>query len=342
MTFIWPDMLLSLILIPLLVTLYLRIQQRRRMTAQRFGSLWLGGQGAPDDQQVGLAPGWRRHVPPVLFLAGLAILLVGLARPQATITLPRVEGTVILAFDVSDSMAATDVQPSRLEAAKAAARDFVEKQPFSVNIGVVAFSDSAFSVQAPTNDQAAILAAIDRLKPTKGTSLATGIQVALNSIANMNAIPTPQYYSNQTPAPTPSPTPVPAGTYGPAVIVMLTDGENNINPDPLLAAQAAADQGVRIYPVGIGSPGGATLKIDGFSVHTQMDEALLKQIAEVTDGTYYNSQSVQDLAKVYSDIAEQLVIRPEKTEVTAIFAGAGVLVLLVGGVLALLWFGRLP
>ena len=140
----------------------------------------------------------------------MSILLLALARPQTVVSLPKVEGTVILAFDVSDSMAADDLKPTRLEAAKAAARDFIEKQPIGVQIGVVAFSDNGFSVQVPTNDQTAILAAINRLEPTRGTSLATGILVSLNTIAGMNAIPTPQYYSNATPEPTPSPTPVPA------------------------------------------------------------------------------------------------------------------------------------
>ena len=125
----------------------------------------------------------RRHIPPALFLAGLTILIVALARPQTVVSLPRVEGTVILAFDVSGSMAADDMKPTRMEAAKAAARDFVQRQPPSVQIGVVAFSDNGFSVQVPTNDQDAILAAINRLTPQRGTSLANGIRASLNAIA---------------------------------------------------------------------------------------------------------------------------------------------------------------
>lgn len=336
MSFIWPAMLFSLVLIPLLVVLYLGIQRRRRQFATHFGSLWqtTGTQVSP--------PGWRRHISPVFFLAGLTILLLALARPQTVVSLPKVEGTVILAFDVSDSMAADDLKPTRLDAAKAAAIDFLEKQPLTVQIGVVAFSDSAFSVQVPTDDQAAILAAINRLAPTRGTSLATGILTSLNTIAGMNAIPTPYFYSNVTPEPTPTPTPVPSGVYSSAVIVMLTDGENNINPDPLAAAQTAAERGVRIYTVGIGSPTGTNLKVNGFMVHTQLDEVLLKQISSLTGGAYYNAASAQDLLKVYNNIESQLVIKPEKTEVTSFLAGAGVFVLLVGGAFSLFWFGRLP
>ncbi len=336
MSFIWPVMLFSLVLIPLLALFYLRIQQRRRQLAANFGKLWLR-----DGAQVP-GPGWRRHISPLFFLAGLSILLMALARPQAVVSLPKVEGTVILAFDVSDSMAADDIKPTRLDAAKAAARDFIQNQPIGVQIGVVAFSDNGFSVQVPTNDQTAILAAIDRLKPTRGTSLATGILASLNTIAGMNAIPTPQFYSNATPAPTPIPTPMAPGDYSSAVIVLLTDGENNMSPDPLAAAQTAAERGVRIYTVGIGSPAGTTLQIEGFMVHTQLDETLLKQISALTNGKYYNAESTEELLKVYDNIKAQLVIEPEKTEVTAILAGAGLFILLVGGAFSLTWFGRLP
>jgi Ca-activated chloride channel family protein len=336
MSFIWPAMLFSLVLVPLLVAFYLRIQQRRRQFTANFGSRWL------TKEAQAASPGWRRHISPAFFLAGLSILLLALARPQTVVSLPKVEGTVILAFDVSDSMAADDLKPTRLEAAKAAARDFIEKQPLSVQTGVVAFSDSGFSVQAPTNDQTAILAAIDRLEPTRGTSIATGILVSLNAIANMNAIPTPYLYSNITPEPTATPTPMLPGDYSSAVIVLLTDGENNLSPDPIQAAQSAAERGVRIYTVGIGSPAGTTIQIKGFAIHTQLDEALLKQISSLTDGEYYNAQSAQDLLKVYDNIKSQLVIKPEKTEVTSLLAGAGVFILLIGGACSLLWFGRLP
>jgi Ca-activated chloride channel family protein len=336
MSFIWPAMLFSLVLIPLLVVFYVRLQNRRRQLAANFSRLWLReGVQAP-------GPGWRRHISPLFFLAGLSLLLMALARPQAVVSLPKVEGTVILAFDVSDSMAADDLKPTRMDAAKAAARNFIDKQPIGVQIGVVAFSDNGFSVQVPTYDQTAILAAIDRLEPTRGTSLATGIQASLNTIAGMNAIPTPQFYSNVTPAPTPIPTPLPSGSYSQAVIVLLTDGENNLSPDPLAAAQAAAERGVRIYTVGIGSPAGTTLQVEGFMVHTQLDEALLKQISAVTEGAYYNAGSTEDLLKVYDNIESQLVIKPEKTELTSILAGAGLVILLAGGAFSLIWFGRLP
>jgi Ca-activated chloride channel family protein len=335
MSFIWPSMLLSLLLIPVFVLLYLRIQQRRRRLTASYGSLGMVREGA------GRRLGGRRHTPAALFLLGLALLLLGLARPEAVVSLPRLEGTVILAFDASGSMAADDLDPTRMDAAKTAARAFVVQQPRSVLIGVVAFSDSGLGVQAPTNDQEAILAAIDRLGPQLGTSLANGILASLNTLAAQERA-APRLYTDLTTVPTPTPTPVPAGTYRPSVIVLLTDGENNSDPDPLEAAQAARDRGVRIHTVGIGSPEGATLEIEGFIVHTQLNEAMLQQISERTGGTYYSAENAQELRTIYENLDPQLVTRPEKMEVTSIFAGASIIVLLIGGTLSLRWFSRVP
>jgi len=335
MTFIWPAMLLSLLLIPLFVVLYLRLQQRRRRFVASYGHL--GFVQAAGSRGLGL----RRHIPPALFLFSLAVLFVGLARPQTVVSLPRVEGTVMLVFDVSGSMAADDMQPTRMEVAKTAARDFVTRQPPSVQIGVIAFSDNGFSMQVPTDNQDAVLAAINRLTPERGTSVANGVFAALDAIAASGGQP-PYLYTNIVPAPTPTPTPVPEGTYTPAVIVLLSDGENNESPDPMAAAQAAADRGVRIYTVGVGSAAGTTLHVNGFTVFTQLDEVALQQIAKATGGTYYNATTAQDLREIYDNLDPQLVIKPQKLEVTSIFAGASILTLVIGGVFSLLWFTRLP
>jgi Ca-activated chloride channel family protein len=335
MSFIWPTMLLSLLLIPTFVGLYVRVQRRRRILVARSGSLGLVQEAAA--RRLGL----RRHIPWSLFLLGLTLLLLALARPEAVVTLPRVQGTVILAFDVSGSMGADDWDPTRMDAAKAAAREFVAQQPRSVLIGVVAFSDSGFGVQAPTNDQEAILATIDRMTPQLGTSLANGIYASLNTLAAQTD-PAPRLYTDLPQVPTPTPTPVPPGTYGPAVIVLLTDGENTVNPNPLDAAQVAADRGVRIHTVGIGSAGGTTLEIDGFVVYTQLDEAMLQQISELTGGMYSSAENEQDLRAIYENLDPQLVFKPEKMEVTSVFAGASILVLLIGGAFSLRWFSRVP
>ncbi len=334
MTFIWPLVLFSLIFIPIFFLGYLALQRRRARAMAQYGAL---GQFQTTS---GRRMGFSRHIPILLMLAGLAVLLVGAARPQAQLRLPRIEGTVILAFDVSGSMAATDIQPTRMEAAKAAARTFIDKQPAGVQIGIVAFSDGGFSVQVPTDDKDQALAAINRLSPQKGTSLANGILVSLKAIQTNNDQST-HYYSNLTPAPS-APTPVPAGQYQSASVVMLSDGENNEQPDPFVAARLAASQGVRVYTVGLGSPAGADLHINGFTVHTQLDENTLRQVAQITGGTYYNATSAQDLHKIYDSLDPQLVVKPQKTEITSLFAGASALLLLVGGLLSLLWFSRLP
>jgi Ca-activated chloride channel family protein len=335
MSFIWPIMLVALLLVPLGIVLYMRQQRRRRSAAVAFGSMGLAAAA------MARRPGARRHIPPALFLLGLAVLLFALARPQMAVSLPRQEGTALLVFDVSGSMSATDLQPTRMEAAKVAARSFVERQPRSVRIGVVAFSDSGLAVQAPTNDQDAVLAAIDRLAPQRGTSLGQGILASLN-VLQADAAPPRRIYSNLQPTPAPSPTPVPEGTYSSAVMVLLTDGENNASPDPLAAAQVAADQGVRIYTVGIGSATGTTLHVNGFTVHTQLDERLLQGIAQLTDGAYFSAASGQDLQDIYQNINLQFVIKPEDMEVTSLFAGVGIVALLIGAVFSMLWFSRVP
>lgn len=338
MTFIWPVMLLSLVLIPLLIGIYISLQQRRRQLSANFGSL-----GLPQSSK-NRQPGFRRHVPMAFYTLGLAILAFGLARPQAVVALPKQEGTIILAFDVSGSMAADDIKPTRLEAAKVAALGFVKKQPIYVQIGVVAFSDNGLTIQVPTNDPNAIQAAISRMKPQTGTSVAQGILASLNTIAVTNAGggPPSEVYSNLLVTPTPTPTPVPRGTYTPAVIILLSDGENNEAPDPLQAAQLAVDRGVRIYTVGIGSPQGTTVHINGFSLHTQLYEDALRQISQLTGGVYYNAQSAQDLINVYDHLDTRLLSKPEKTELTSLFAGTSIIIMLIGGLFSLLWFSRLP
>ena len=340
MSFIWPVMFVLLLLIPLGAALYIRMQRRRRRLAANYASFGLGQQAA------GRRPGARRHVPIIIFLIGLAILIVALARPQTVVSLPRIEGTVILAFDVSGSMAADDMQPTRMEAAKTAARDFIERQPPNVQIGVVSFSESGFSVQAPTNDQGPVLAAINRLTPQRGTSLAYGILTSLKAIQTAEEGEKPQFYSNLTPTPEgepePTPTPVPPGTHTSSVIVLLTDGENNTSPDPLVAAQTAADRGVRIYTIGIGSAAGSILHIDGLTIRSRLNEDLLQQIAQITAGSYYNATTSQDLQAIYHNLDPQLVIKPERTEITSLFAGVGIVILLIGAALSLVWFSRLP
>jgi Ca-activated chloride channel family protein len=258
-------------------------------------------------------------------------MIFALARPQTVLSLPREKGTVLLVFDVSGSMAAEDFKPTRLEAAKAAAKEFVSKQPPGVQVGIIAFSGSGLPVLVPTNDQDAILAAIDRLTPQRGTSLANGILMGLNTLIKTNSA-----------APTPSPDAL-ANVDGESVVmVVLSDGENNMTPDPMEAAQVAANAGIRIHTIGIGSPAGIDLKVDGFIVHTQLDEATLQGISALTGGTYFNAQNADDLRAIYENIKPHVVMETQQMEITSILAGVGILILLLGGAFSLLWFNRMP
>jgi Ca-activated chloride channel family protein len=330
MSFIWPTMLFSLLVVPLLLAGYVFLLKRRARQTAAIGSMGLfqTGTGQKLDQ--------RRHLPFVLFMLAITLLLVGFARPELPVELPRVEGTVILAFDVSNSMIADDLEPNRMEAAKEAARNFVENQPPTVQVGIVAFSNGGLVVQQPTNITADLLAAIDRLTPQGATSLGQGIFTSLSAIRG-EAIEIDEEALEAEDLQD-----VDIGYYGSAVIVMLSDGEDTTGIDPLQVSQLAANAGVRVFPIGIGSPEGTVVELDGFSVATVLDERILQEIAGLTNGEYFYAEDTADLESIYDDIDLQLTIRGEKMEVTSIIAGIGLVLFLIGGGLSMLWFGRVP
>jgi Ca-activated chloride channel family protein len=326
-------MLWLLLLVPLLVLAYLWAQRRRVKYAVRFASLSLVREA------LGKGPGWRRHIPPLLFLSALTLMLIGLARPQAVVILPKQEGTVILTIDVSGSMQADDLKPTRMEAAKDAARNFVQKQPNGVRMGVVSFTDNAFIVQAPTTDRDAVIAAINRLQPQRGTAIGRGILTSLDAIFETNNADIPP---NARGTALPTPTPLPKGEFAPAIVVLLTDGESNVGPEPADTAKEAAVRGVRVYTIGIGTAEGTILRIQGRAVRTRLDEAGLKRVADITSGDYYNATNEQDLRRIYDNLGKTTVLSTEKTEVTYLFTGMAIAFALLAGVFSLLWFNRLP
>ncbi len=342
MTFLWQFFLWTLLIVPILLLLYILAQRRRKKYALRYASLVMV------KEALGRGPGWKRHVPPLLFIASIGVMLFALARPIAIVTLPSNEGTVILTIDVSGSMAADDVKPNRMEAAKAAARTFVDKQPQGVKIGIVSFSDNAFIVQAPTSDRDAVIAAINRLSPQRGTAIGRGILTSLDAIfenpnADFFAQPDTRFAPlGPTPTPTPTPPPLPKGKYAPALVILLTDGENNRDPDPLQIVEQASNRGVRVYTVGLGTPEGTILRIQGRAIRTRVDERVLKKIAEDTDGLYFNAADEKELQAVYEKLGTQLVMITQKTEITAGFTGLAVALSLLAGILSLVWFNRLP
>jgi Ca-activated chloride channel family protein len=333
MSFAWPfALLLPVLAVPLLVAGYrdlLRHRAGRRAQLEALGLVPTGttgttGTGRPRDR--------RRHVVPALFLAALTLLLVSLARPQATIAEPRREGTVVLAFDTSGSMAADDLQPSRMEAAKAAARTFVERQPATIRIGVVAFGESGLITRQPTTDRTQVLHAIDRLSPTGGTALGRGIQTSLSAIAGRTVrLDDPEAAGGDGSD---------VGYYGSSAVVLLSDGENTDGPDPQEAADLASTAGVKIYPIGLGSPAGTVVELDGFQVATALDEAMLRQIATTTNGEYFNAADESQLQKVYGALDLAWTVEGRRTEVTALLAAAAALLLVLGAGLSVLWYGR--
>ena len=328
MTFIWPWVLLSMLAVPVCVFLYLRLQRRRSRDAASLGTLGVV------QQDTAAMIRRRRHIPPLIFLVGVALLAFASARPQLTLPLPRMEGIVMLTFDVSASMAADDVEPTRLEAAKTVAVTLVEHRPDSARIGVVAFGEGGLVIQPPTDDEEALLATIDRLVPQSGTSLGRGIVTAMNQLAQH-----PEFGFDDADS---AEGPDSGRGLAPAVIVLLTDGENTEESDPLDAAQMAIDLGVRVHTVGVGTTDGAVVEVDGFNLFTQLNQPILEDIALLTEGTYFTVQQIDDVQTVYEELETEFIVEPREVEVTSALAGACALLFLVGGALSLLWFGRIP
>ncbi len=346
MTFQWPQLLWLLAIVPVLVAAYFFLLRRKRKTAVKYASLSMV------KEAMGAGPGIRRHVPPVLLLLALTITILALARPAAVITLPSQRDTVILAMDVSGSMRAADVEPDRITAAQQAARAFAAQQPRTTRLGVVAFAGTAMVVQAPTLNRDEVLSAIDRFQLQRGTNIGGALLVALQTIfPDAEIYVEPREFFRQPrrgiplgeprPAEEPTFTPVEPGSHTNAVIVLLTDGQATTGPDPIEAARLAADRGIRVFTVGFGSRAGETLAFEGWSMRVQLDEETLRQVAEITRGRYFHAGSASDLNEVYRALTSQFILETELTEITAFFAGAAGLLMLVSGALSLLWFGRI-
>lgn len=337
MTFQWPWGLLALLLVPAGLWLNHRLEARRATRAAALGMLGHAGATTPGLRRAALLD----RVAEVLVVAAFVVFALGLARPTATLSLPRIEGTLVLTFDVSASMLADDVKPTRMDAAKTAAKAIVDAQPPGVIIGVSAFSDGGLSIQTPTSERARVIAAVDRLVPSRGTSLAQGITAALASIELAESDTPSSYYSNRSAPPTNAPAPVPPGSHDEAAIVLISDGENNERPDPIVAARAAADRGIRIVTVGVGTTAGTILDLDGFRVQTALDEPMLQQVADLTAGAYQPASEL-DVPAIYRQLATHLVARETDVELTALLAALGLVVLLAGVGLTLARGGRLP
>jgi Ca-activated chloride channel family protein len=340
MSFQWPTLLWSLLLLPLLVGAYLWLLHRRRKTTLRLASI------AVARAALGRGPGWRRHVPPLLLLAAIAVLLAAVARPMAVVRLPSQQETIILAMDVSGSMRAADVQPNRLVAAQEAAKTFVKALPREVRVGVVAFAGTAAVVQAPTLSRDDIVAAIDRFQLQRGTAIGSGIVLSLAAIFPDEGIDLSQITGQRAMPPGPGDKPklkrdpVEPGSYNAAAIILLTDGQRTAGPDPLAAAHMAAEHGVRIYTVGIGTTSGEVIGFEGWSMRVRLDEESLKAIAGQTRAQYFYAGTAEDLKKVYQGLGSKLIVETRETEITALFAAVGALLAVAAAALSLWWFAR--
>lgn len=351
MTFLWPRMLWLLVLLPLLALAYWAMLRRRKKFAVQYAAL------ATVRQAMQGAHRFRRHIPPLLFLFSIALMLLAAARPATLMTLPSEHKTMILAVDVSGSMRATDVAPSRFSAALSAVRDFVGQQPRNTRVGLVSFAGSASLVQPPTSSREDLLDALDRLQLQRGTAVGSGILVSLKALFpdikfNLNTFNPREVDSgreasgarelgSRADSGEEAFKPVPPGSYGSAAIILLTDGQTTTGPDPVEASRMAAEHGVRVFTVGIGTPSGEILTGDGWAMHVRLDEAPLKEIAAVTKGQYFYAGTAADLTKVYKMLNSRLMLEKRESEISALFAAAAAFLATLAGMLSMWWFNRI-
>jgi Ca-activated chloride channel homolog len=356
MTFLWAGLLVALLAVPAIAIVYWWSRRRRRPVAARYSSLSLIRAAGPPSRR------WRRHVPFVLFASAVTVLAFALARPTVVLSVPSNQTTMILSMDVSGSMCSTDIAPTRLEAAEQAAINFVQGQPAGTQIGIVAFSGFAAVIQPPTGDRNALTDAIRSLTTGRRTAIGSGIQAAIDAIAEIDPN-VPRAVTEGRPGV--EPTPVAPGTYQPDIIVLLTDGANNAGPEPLDAAQQAANRGLRVYTIGFGTAAGADLQADcrrqflgnepngggGFfggggggglgpgagGFRRGIDEDTLKGIANLTGGTYSPAESAGELQQVFADLPTTIVTRREPQEVSVAFVALGGLLAGVSMLLGRAW-----
>lgn len=351
MTFLWPQFLWLLLLLPLLMLLYVWLLRRKKKMALRYASLSIVREA------MGKGQSFKRHIPPLLFLLSLAVMLLASSRPFAVITLPSDQQTIMLAMDVSGSMRATDVKPNRLAAAQEAAKAFLTQLPRNVRVGIVAFAGTASVVQPPTLSREDLVAAIDKFQMQRGTAIGNGIVVSLAElfpdagidIASMQsgrdrqrgvAIDQPPAVGKDGKEKKPF-VPVAPGSYASAAIILLTDGQRTTGVDSMDAAKVAADRGVRIYTVGVGTVDGETIGFEGWSMRVKLDEETLKGIARNTQAEYFYAGTAGDLKKVYESLSSRLTVVKKETEISGLLALVAAAFALLSAGLSLAWFNRI-
>jgi Ca-activated chloride channel homolog len=348
MTFLWPHNLWFLLL-PVLPALYLWLLRRRKKAALVWSSLQVVRAAQPGHA-------WRRHVPPALIFTALALLLFALTRPSAPVPLPWAKSTIVLAIDISRSMRVDDVKPTRMVAAQEAAKAFVAEVPKHIEVGLVTFAGSAQVAQRATIDRPSILSAIDAIQMQLGTAVGNAIVVSLAELfpdhgfdvgemtfgarRNDNGARSLNDKKDTRAAAPIEITPVPPGSYKPAAIILLTDGRRTTGVDTLEAAKMAADRGVRIDVVGLGTPDGHTAMGEGMAVYLQLDEPTLRHVAQMTGGEYHHAGTAEKLRSVCQQLGSRMQVSKRDTELTGVLAAVAAVVLVVGAGLSVSWFGR--
>jgi Ca-activated chloride channel homolog len=345
MLFLWPEFLWLLLVLPVLVLLYVWLMRRKKKMALRYASLSIVKEAMGPGQSI------RRHIPPLLFLLALAAMVLASARPTAVVTLPSNQQTIILAMDVSGSMRATDVEPNRLVAAQNAAKAFIAELPRNVKVGIVAFAGSAQVAQLPTVNRDDLVTAIDRFQLQRATATGNAIVISLATLFPDQGIELAAMQGGRDrqrgfaidgeKKEKKEFTPVAPGSYSSAAIIMLTDGQRTTGVDPMEAAKMAAERGVRVYTVGIGTVDGETIGFEGWSMRVRLDEETLKAIATKTAADYYYAGTAQDLKKVYNTLSSRLTVEKKETEISGLVALAAAALALLSAGLSLLWFNRI-
>lgn len=320
MFFQLPILGLGFLLLVVLLGGYAWMQRRRRRFALRYASIALV-------QELKRGRGWRKHFPALLFFATLAILIFCLMRPAIMVREPSDEGIVIITLDISASMWATDLSPSRMEAAKQAAQIFVDQMPPKMRIGVVSFSETSYLNQVPTTNRDLVKTAIARLNPRSGTAIGNGLLTSLDAVygAMGGEVPT-----------------VSTGDHAPAIIILLSDGENTDGPEPLEIVSQAVQRGIRVYTIGVGSPQSTELHFGASSIQAKLDENTLRELAKVTDAKYYNASTEKDLRAVYQTLTTQLITRNQPEDISFVFLAVAFVVGTCALMFSVIWSNRLP
>lgn len=348
MDFLSPLNLWLLAALPLLPLVYLWLLRRRGKPALRYSSVGAAREAA--------GPNWRRHLPAALIGVALTLLTLALARPIAPVTLPWSKSTILLAMDISRSMRVEDVKPSRMVAAQDAAKAFLAEVPANIEVGLITFAGSAQVAQAATVERPPLVAAIDAIQMQIGTAIGNAIVVCLSElfpdhgldlgVMTYGARASRSTTDDKAPAARaangpPKPfTPVPPGSFESAAIILLSDGRRTLGIDTLEAARMAAERGVRIFVIGLGTPDGHAAMGEEMAIYLQLDEPTLREVARMTGGEYHHAATAEALRSVYQTLGSTLDVRKRDTELTALLALAAAIVVLVGVGLSWRWFGR--